>query len=60
MRFIPKTIIVCFDKKAGFNYKNNYKYCKEVDVWLDIITKVNFKILINISYIFWELKSRKI
>lgn len=58
--FLPKVVIICFEKKAGFDCKNNYKYNKLAKFWLNTISKTNFKILIIISYILLELKLRKV
>lgn len=60
IRFLPEVITVCFRKKAGFNYKNNYKYAKLANVWLNIISKKNSKIPIIILYILLRLGSRKL
>lgn len=51
MIFLPKTVIICFRKKAKFDYKNNYRYSKLAYFWLDTINKTNLKILIVILYI---------
>lgn len=48
---MPKALIVYFNKKVEFNYKNNYRYYKLANFQLNIISKVNFKLLIVILYI---------
>lgn len=59
MRFLFKVITVYFKKKQ-FNYMNNYRYGKSVSFYLDIINKINYKILVIISYISSELRLRKV
>lgn len=60
MRFPPKVVNVCFRKKVEFDYKNNYMYNKLANSWLNIISKINCKILIVILYILFKLGFRKI
>ncbi len=50
MGFMPKAISIYINEKAGFGYKNNHGHCKFVIFWLDIISKVNFRLLVVISY----------
>lgn len=51
VRFSFKVIIIWFREKVGFNCKNNYRYDKSTNFWLDIINKINCKILIVKSYL---------
>lgn len=49
MEFISKAITIYNNKKIGFDYKNNYKYYKLATFLLDIINKINFRLLIIMS-----------
>ena len=49
MRFLPKAVTICFEKKEGFNCKNNYKYTKLANFWLDNSSKINYKRLVVLS-----------
>lgn len=60
VRFIPKAITIYTNKKAWFNYKNNYKYYKLATFGLDTIKKIYFELLIMILYTSLGLKSRNI
>ena len=60
VRFLFKAITVCFNKNSGFDYKNNHKCNKLANFWLNKISKINYIILIIISYTLLLLESRKI
>ena len=60
MRFLPKVIIICSRKKAGFDCKNYHKRGKLDNFWLDIISKINYKTLVVMSYTSLGLGSKKI
>ena len=60
LRFLPKIIIVYSGEKTGFDYKNYYKHNKLANFWLNIICKINYKILVVILYISLRLGSKKI
>ena len=60
MIFLPKAITIYSRKKARFDYKNNYGYGKLANFQLNIISKINFKTLVIISYTLSKLRSRKI
>lgn len=51
MRFLSKAITICSRKKIKFNCKNNHRYSKLVNFSLDIINKINCKMLVVILYI---------
>lgn len=57
---MPKVIIVCTNNKAGFYCKNNYGHYKSAIFWLDTINKVNFRLLVIMSYTSLGLRSRNI
>lgn len=50
MRFLPKAITVYSREKKIFNCKNNHKYGKLANFWLDNISKINCRTLIVLSY----------
>lgn len=50
MRLLPKAIIISFRKKEEFDCKNNHGYNKLANFWLDNNSKINYKILIVLSY----------
>ena len=60
MRFLPKTVIVCSKEEARLDCKNNYRCGKLANFWLDIINKINFKMLIVILYTSLRLRSKKV
>lgn len=53
-------MIIYLRKKAGFYYKNNHRYNKLANSRLNIISKINLKILIVILYTLLELESKNI
>ena len=57
--FLLKTITICSAEKEGFNCKNNHGYGKLANFWLDNISKINYRILIVLSYILLGLRSKK-
>ncbi len=60
VRFPPKAVIVYSKEEKGFDCKNNHKYGKSVNFWLDNISKISYRILIVLSYTSSGLESRKI
>ena len=60
MRFLFKTITICFGEKKRFDCKNNHGYNKLVNFQLDNINKINCKIIIVLSYTSLGLGSRKV
>lgn len=60
VRFLLKVITVCFRDKVGFDCKNNHRYSKSTNFWLNIIDKINCKILVVMLYILSRLRLRKI
>lgn len=58
VRFPPKFVTICSGEKVGFDYKNNHRGNKFANFWLDIIGKINCKMLVFISYTSSELGSR--
>lgn len=59
MTFLIKAVTVWFRKIAGFDYKNSHRFNKLTIFQLNTISKINFRILVVISYISWGLRSRK-
>lgn len=57
---MSKVVIIYTSEEARFNYKNNYKHYKLATFWLDIISKVNFRLLIVMSYITSKLRLRNV
>lgn len=51
MKFLLKVITVYFGKKEEFDCKNNYKYGKLANLWLNNISKINCKMLRVLLYI---------
>lgn len=60
MRFLLKVVTIYSKKNARFDYKNNHGYNKLVNFQLDIINKINCKMLVVILYTLLELRLRKI
>ena len=48
--FLSKVVTVCSGEKTGFDYKNNHGRGKLVNFRLDIISIINCKILVVMSY----------
>lgn len=58
---LPLKVIIFYSReKIRFNCKPNLKKDKLANFWLDIINKINYKILVVILYTSLELKSKKI
>lgn len=53
---MPKAVTVISGEKAGFNCKNNYRYYKLANFWLNTISKVNFRLLVIIISKFLKLE----
>ena len=49
VRFLPKAVTVYFEKKEGFDCKNNNGYGKLGNFRLDNISKFNCRILVVLS-----------
>lgn len=60
MKFLFKSITIYFKEDKRFDYKNNQKYNKSVNFQLDNISKINYKMLVILSYILSKLMSRKV
>ena len=60
VRFSPKAITICSGEEKEFDYKNNYECNKSANFRLDNISKINYRILVVLSYASSELESRKI
>lgn len=46
MTFLPKIVTIYFKEKIRFNYKLNYRRSKPANFCLDILNKINFKMLV--------------
>lgn len=51
MRFQPKTTTIYAGKEAGFDFKKNHWCIKLVNFRLDIISKINYIILVIMLHI---------
>lgn len=60
MKFPPKVVTICSRKKKGFDCKNNHKYSKLANFWLDNINKIKCRMLIVLLYTLLGLESRKV
>lgn len=60
MSFLSKVITVFFRNKPRYDYKNNHKCGILANFWLYIISKINCKTLVVMSYISLQLQSKKI
>ena len=60
MKFLPKILTICSGKEKGFDYKNNHGCGKSANFWPDNISKMNYRMLIVLSYISLGLGSRKV
>ncbi len=60
VRFSPKAVTVCFGEEEGFHCKNNYGCGKVANFCLDNISKINYRILVVLSYTSSRLGSRKV
>lgn len=60
MRFLPKAITVYFEEKERFECKNNYMCGKSANYRQDNISKINYRMLVVLSYTLSKLKLRKI
>ena len=60
VRFSSKALNICFGKTLGFDCKINYEWNKLANFWLDIISKINSKILVIILYILSGLRLKKV
>lgn len=59
MSFLPKAVTICSEKEEKFDYKNNHGYNKLANSRLDNISKINYRILVVLSYISSGLGLRK-
>ena len=59
VRFLPKIVTVCSGEETGFDCKNNHKRNKLTNFRQDITSKINYKMLVVISYILLELGLKK-
>ena len=59
MRFPPKALIVYSENKTEFDYMNNQRCNKLTNFWLDIISKMNFRMLIVMLYISLGLRLKR-
>lgn len=60
IRFKPKAITIYINKKESFDCKNNNEHCQSAIFQLDIISKVNFRLLIVILYTLLKLGLRNV
>ena len=60
IKVLLNVITIYFRKIVRFNYKNNHGHNKLDNFGLNIISKINYKILIIISYTLLGFKLRKI
>ncbi len=60
MGFMSKAITVCTGEEAGFDCKNNHGRCKSAIFRLDTISKVNFRLLVVMSYTSSGLRLRNV
>ncbi len=60
MRFLFKAVIVCSGKEEGFDSKNNHRYNKADNFWLDNISKINCRMLVVLLYTLSWLGSIKV
>lgn len=60
VRFSPKTITVYFENKKRFDYKNNHGCSKSANFYLDNISKINYRMLVILSYTLSKLRLKKI
>ena len=60
VKFPFKAVTVYSKEEEEFNYKNNHDYSKSTNSWLDNISKINYKILVVLSYRLSRLGLRKI
>ena len=60
MKFLPKAVTICSGEEKGFDYKNNHRYSKSSNFWLDNINKINCKMLVVLLYISSGLGSKKV
>lgn len=60
MKFLPKILSIYFGKRAKFDCKNNYGHNKLTNFSLDTISKMNFRILVIMSYILLRLRLKKL
>lgn len=51
MKFLPKPINVYFREKERFDCMNNHAYSKSANFGLNNGSKINFRILVVLSYI---------
>lgn len=54
MLFSPKTIILYSREKAGFDSKNNHKCRKLTNFKLDVINKIDFRMLAVNLYLLYR------
>ena len=60
VRFLPKVVTVCAIKETGFDCKNNHWRGKFDNFRLDIISKINGKKPVIMSYTSSWLGSKKV
>lgn len=60
MRFLLKVVTICFEEKEEFDYNKNHRHGKLANFRLDNISKIDYKMLVVLSYISSRLGSRKI
>lgn len=54
--FFPKIITICAREKVEFDCKKDYAHVKLTDFQLVIFSKINYKILVVMSYILLALR----
>ena len=60
VRFLPKAVTICSREKKGFDCKNNHRCNKSANFRLDNISKINYRMLVVLSYISLGLELRKV
>ena len=60
IRFLSKAVTVCSEKEKRFDGKNNHKYNKLANFWLNNISKFNYKILVVLLYTSLEFRLKKV
>ena len=60
IRFLPKVGTICSGDEKEFDCKNNHRCGESANLQLDIISKINYRMLIILSYILSSLELRKV
>lgn len=60
MQFRSKAGTICISEKMWLNCKKIYKHYKLANIQLNTVNKVNFRLIVIMSYTLLGLKSRNI